>query len=67
MERVRARTKRPLCLQRHFERSRLEGQLIAGAYELAIPLRCQALPSPSRPGTDGVSNNPSPISKGVSA
>lgn len=67
MEHVRARTKQPLCLQRHFERSRLEGELMAGAYELAVPRRHQALPAPGRPGTADASNNTSAISKGVSA
>ena len=64
MERARARTKRPLHVQRGCERSRLEDDLVATAYELAVPSlrgsrsapRCRApntsshLPSPSSAG-----------------
>ncbi len=38
MERARARTKRAVQVQRSFERSRLEDDLVAAAYELAVPV-----------------------------
>jgi len=49
MERARVRTRQLPPLQRGFERSRLEEQLIATAYELAVPIRRQSLPAPQRP------------------
>jgi hypothetical protein len=45
MERARVRTRQLPPLQRGFERSRLEAQLIASAYELALPPRRQPLTS----------------------
>jgi hypothetical protein len=46
MERARLRTRPLLSLQRAFERSRLEEQLVTTAYELAVPLRRQPVPAP---------------------
>ena len=46
MERAHVRTRQLPLLQRGFERSRLEEQLIATAYELVVPVRRQALPTP---------------------
>jgi hypothetical protein len=43
MERARVRTRQLPPLQRGCERSRLEEQLVATAYELAVPIRRQAL------------------------
>lgn len=37
--------RRPRPLERRFERSRLHPQLIARAYELAVPITRRALPS----------------------
>jgi site-specific DNA recombinase len=48
MERARARTKRTVQVQRGFERSRLEGDLVAAAYELAVPIRRQSRSSAPR-------------------
>ncbi len=47
MERARLRTRPRLSLQRHFERSRLEEQLVTTAYELAVPLCRQPLTAPA--------------------
>jgi hypothetical protein len=38
MEQTRVRTQRPLPVQRVCERSRLEDNLVAAAYELAAPV-----------------------------
>jgi hypothetical protein len=43
--RHRART--PLDITRSFERSRLEDQFVAAAYEWTVPLVRRSLPSPS--------------------
>jgi hypothetical protein len=45
MERAHMRTRQLVNLQRGFERSRLEDQLVAAAYEWALPIRRQALPT----------------------
>jgi len=50
MERARLRTRPHLCVQRAFERSRLEEQLVTTAYELAVPPRRQSLSAPRGPG-----------------
>ena len=52
MEGAHIRTRQLPPLQRGFERSRLENQLIATAYELAVPIRRQTLPTPQRCQTD---------------
>jgi hypothetical protein len=54
MERAHVRTRQLLNLQRGFERSRLEGQLIAAAYESALPIRRQAIPTTQRVQEDEV-------------
>ena len=54
MERARVRTRQLLNLQRGFERSRLEDQLVAAAYESALPIRRQALPTTQRAQEDEV-------------
>jgi hypothetical protein len=51
MERARGRTRQLLNLQRGFERSRLEDQLVAAAYEWAFPIRRQVLPT-TRPAQE---------------
>jgi hypothetical protein len=43
-----SRTRPPWHLQRGYEGSRLEAQLIATAYELALPIRRQPLSRPHR-------------------
>jgi hypothetical protein len=43
-----SRTRPPWHLQRSYEGSRLEAQLIATAYELALPIRRQPLSRPQR-------------------
>ena len=48
MERAHVRTRQLPPLQRGFERSRLEQQLVARAYELAVPIRRQSLSAPQR-------------------
>jgi hypothetical protein len=58
MERVHVRTRQLPPVQRGFERSRLETQLIATAYELAVPIRRQALPTPQRCPADEARQNP---------
>ena len=52
MERAHVRTRQLPPLQRGFERSRLEEELIATAYELAVPLCRQSLSTPPRSGED---------------
>ena len=58
MERAHVRTTQLLHLQRGFERSRLEEQLVATAYELAVPLRRQSLSAPQRARGDAVQKDP---------
>jgi hypothetical protein len=48
MTRHRRRARPPLCIARGFERSRLEDQLVAAAYELTVPLIRRPLSSPSQ-------------------
>jgi hypothetical protein len=64
MERARLRTKPRLCLQRAFERSRLEEQLVTTAYELAVPPRRQSLSAPRGPGKDQGREQPCPVTEG---
>jgi hypothetical protein len=55
-------------LQRSYEGSRLEAQLVAAAYELALPIRRQSLSRPHRLGTEETVNQPLPAHRqGVSA
>ena len=54
MERAHVRTRQLPPLQRGFERSRLEDQLIATAYELAVPIHRQVLSSSQRSPSDAV-------------
>jgi hypothetical protein len=63
MERIDIRTKRLLNLQRIFELSRLEDQLVAAAYELALPIRRQPL-STTRPHEDEIPKGQSPSTQG---
>ena len=48
MERAHVRTRQLPPFQRSFERSRLEEQLLATAYELALPVHRQSLPAGQR-------------------
>ncbi len=63
------RTRPPWQLQRGYEGSRLEAQLIATAYELALPIRRQPLSRPHRSSSNAeVSQHSSrPRPQGVSA
>jgi len=47
-----SRTRSPWHLQRGYEGSRLEAQLIATAYELALPIRRQPLSRPHHSSSD---------------
>jgi hypothetical protein len=68
MERALVRTRQLLKLQRGFERSRLEDQLIAAAYEWALPLQRQALPTTPRISQDEIPRDqPSTATGGLSA
>jgi hypothetical protein len=60
MERAPVRTRAPRALQRRFEPSRLQGDLIAAAYARAVPIRRQRLPTAQRPAPDVRPNGPSP-------
>ena len=64
MERARVRTRQLLNLQRGFERSRLEDQLVAAAYELALPIRRQALPATQRVQEDEAPKDQPPTAHG---
>ena len=64
MERAHVRTRQLPPLQRGFERSRLEEQLIATAYELAVPLCRQSLSTPPRSGEDPTRQVPSSATQG---
>jgi hypothetical protein len=57
MERAHVRTRQLLNLQRGFERSRLEDQLVAAAYELALPIRRQPLPTTQQIPADEVAKD----------
>jgi hypothetical protein len=68
MERAHVRTRQLLNLRRGFERSRLEDQLVAAAYEWALPIRRQALPTTRRAPAEGVpTDQPSTPQGGLSA
>jgi hypothetical protein len=68
MERAHVRTRQLLNLQRGFERSRLEDQLVAAAYEWALPIRRQALPPAQHAQEDEVpKDQPSTTHGGLSA
>ncbi len=64
MERAHVRTRQLLNLQRGFERSRLEDQLVAAAYELALPIRRQALPTTQHVPQDEVAKDPELTTQG---
>ena len=64
MEGAHIQTRQLPPLQRGFERSRLENQLIATAYELAVPVRRQALPTPQRCHTDDAREDPTASAQG---
>lgn len=64
MERAHIRTRQLAPLQRGFERSRLEEQLVASAYELAVPLCRQALSTLQRSQGDDIRQDPLPIARG---
>jgi hypothetical protein len=49
MERAADRARTILNLERGFEGSRLEGQLVAAAYELVAPVIRRSLPSAHQP------------------
>ena len=68
MERAHIRTRQLLNLQRGFERSRREDQLVAAAYEWALPIQRQALPTTRRAQEDEVpKDQPSTTHGGLSA
>jgi len=68
MERAHVRTRQLPSLQRGFERSRLEAQLVATAYELAVPIRRQSLSTPQRSeGGDARPDQPPATQGGLSA
>ena len=68
MERAHLRTRQLLNLQRGFERSRLEDQLVAAAYELALPIQRYALPTTQRRRQDEIPKDlPSTANGGLSA
>ena len=64
MERAHVRTRQPLPLQRGFERSRLEEQLVVTAYELAVPIRRQSLSEPQRARGDAARKDQPPTTPG---
>ena len=68
MERAHVRTRQLPILRRGFERSRLEEQLVAAAYELALPLRRQTLPTTSRTrDNEAPEDQPATATEGLSA
>jgi hypothetical protein len=69
MPTTHARIRPPWRLQRGYEGSRLEAQLIATAYELALPIRRQPLSRPQRSLSDAeaFSHSSRPRPEGVSA
>ena len=64
MERAQVRTRQLPPLRRGFERSRLEEQLIATTYELAVPIRRQALPTCQRSQPDDARQDQPPTTQG---
>jgi hypothetical protein len=68
MERAHVRTKQLPPLQRGFERSRLEEQLVVTAYELAVPIYRQPLsPSARSRGDQGRQDQLTLTTGGLSA
>jgi hypothetical protein len=68
MERARGRTRQLPDLRRGFERSRLEDQLVAAAYEWAFPIRRKALRTTRPAQEDEVpKDQPTTIQGGLSA
>ena len=64
MDRAHARTKRLLHVQRGCERSRLEDDLVAAAYELAVPILRRSRPEPRRRAPNLSPNPQPPLSAG---
>ncbi len=64
MERAQVRTRQLPPLQRGFERSRLEEELVATAYELAVPICRQSLSTPQRSREDEARQDASSATKG---
>ena len=62
MERAHVRTRQLPPLRRSFEHSRLEGQLIATAYELVVPVR--RLSASQRSRGDAVGQEQPTLSQG---
>ena len=68
MESAQVRTKQLLNLQRGFERSRLEEQLVATAYERAVPICRQPLSTlPCSQANDAREHQPPARQGGLSA
>lgn len=68
MKRARAQTNRSVHLQRDFERSRLEADLVATAYELAVPVqRRPSTTAQQRAADSSRSPQSSPLTGGFSA
>jgi hypothetical protein len=68
MERARVWTRQLPPLRRGFERSRLEEQLVAAAYELAVPIRRRSLSASRRSqGDDARQNQPATVKGGLCA
>lgn len=64
MDRAHARTQRPLHVQRGCERSRLEDDLVASAYQLAVPIRGRSRSAPRRRAPNASPNPQPPLSAG---
>jgi hypothetical protein len=64
MEPAQVRTNQLLNLQRGFERSRLEEQLVATAYERAVPIHRQPLSTPQCSQADDTREQQPPASQG---
>ena len=64
MERAHVRIRRLPPLRRGFERARLEQQLIATAYELAVPIHRQGLSSRQGSPVTDTCPDPPPIPQG---
>jgi hypothetical protein len=67
MARAHVRTRRPQPLRRAFERSRLEEQLAATAYELACPRCRQPLSTPQHRRQEDARQQPPATKGGLSA
>ena len=64
MERAHVRTRQLPPLQHGFERSRLEEQLVATAYELAVPICRQSPSTRQRLQRDDTRADPPPATEG---